>query len=184
MDMSIFNNKSLTIHKQRNFFILLCLSSILINILLSIKITISENKIIVVPGISQQMTIGDSSVSESYITEMASMLLSLLLDLSESDIGFKKEHVFKYVTEGSYLEISKYFEEQEAKVRKFKIATYFTPKKFVVNTKQLSVVADGILHTRFGNDGKEDKNVRCELSLKYSGGVLRLSRFKVDEVKS
>lgn len=183
MDMRILQDRNFNIYKQRNFFILLCIGSILVNVLLSVKIVVSENKLVMVPGINQEFVIGDRFVSKSYIEEISSMFLSSLLDLSPTDVGLKRDNIFKYTTESSYLDISKYFDDTIEKIKKFKISTYFTPRKFTINEKDLLVTVEGVLHTRFGDDGSEDKNVRCELSLKYTGGLLRLAKFKIDEVK-
>jgi type IV conjugative transfer system protein TraE len=177
MKHEIFISSSEALYRQRNM--LLCLSILLLvtNILLGIKVFRLDQRIILVPGIKDNMTVSKGGVSSSYLQGMTDMFLSTLMDLNEANVHIKKETVLRHSIGNGYTEISNYFDKQIEDIKKFKISTHFTPKKWKINDKRLEVQVFGILYSRFGEDGRDEKEVTCVLKFDYSNGIPMIKEF-------
>jgi hypothetical protein len=98
MESYIQRQNIASVAKQRNLFLGISLASILSCLLLSFKISTMEQTTILSPGINQEMTISSTGVSRSYLEEMSTMLLPLLLDLDFDSIDWKRETLLEYVS--------------------------------------------------------------------------------------
>jgi hypothetical protein len=177
MEQKVLISSHDKVFKQRNFFIITSSILLISNLLLCLKTIYSDNKVIMVPGISQEMTVHGNSVSQGYLEEMSHMFLAHLLDLTPKDVAYKKERVLKYTTANGFRDIAKYFDEQINRLNKFKISTHFTPTQLSIDMQSLQVTAKGILTSHFGKEGEEEKEISCTLSFEYKGGILRLKEF-------
>jgi conjugal transfer pilus assembly protein TraE len=166
--------------RQRNFFAA-CLGICLIaNFLLALKISATNQKIIMIPGITREMSVDDHGVSRSYLEESALLYTSALLDLTPNTIESKKELVLKHVSKRSIeslKSLKKYFAKTETSYKKFKMSTFFAPKKMHVNAELLEVVVEGMLVSNFGKRGIEEKSVKYKISFDYSAHHLYLKGF-------
>lgn len=167
--------------KQRNLFLCFALLLGLSNLMLSFKLSNMEERIIMVPGIREEMSIVGSSVSESYLEESALLFLSCLLDLTPDIIEHKRDLVLKYTSHSDpkwIANIKEYFNSAIEQHKKFKLSTYFTPKRMSIDTKNMQVVAHGILNSSFGKAGYESKQIGYLLEFELVGGHLKLRQFK------
>ena len=80
--------------------------------------------------------------------------------------------------------IQSYFSDSKEKYKKFTLSTYFSIKSLKVDSKNLQVIAAGILTSRFGDKGFEVTPASYLLSYEWAGRQLRLKEFvKVKEDK-
>lgn len=168
------------VRKQRNLFLLVATILLVGNLLLSLKIFSLEEKIIMVPGISQEISVTNGQVSRSYLEESSLLFLSSLLDLTPDTVAHKRDMVLKYTSSRSQQEmqnIKNYFIEAEEEHKKFNMSTYFTPNKLEANVKNLEVVAIGILSSNFGKNGWESKKTSFVLKFEFVAGHLKLREF-------
>lgn len=168
------------VRRQRNLFLSLLLITIISNLLLVIKISSVEERIIMVPGISQEMSVTDGRVSSGYLEESAMLFLSALLDLTPDTVEHKRNMVLKYTSsvDPKYLkQIKNYFASSESEHKRFKLSTYFTPKSIQLNEKKLRVLASGMLISSFGKKGYEQREAHYLLSFELVGGHLKLKEF-------
>jgi type IV conjugative transfer system protein TraE len=167
--------------KQRNLFLLLTLLLSGSVLLLGMRLATFDQKIVLVPGISRQMTVSSNDVSSSYLEETALLFLSHLLDISASDIAHKKELVLKYTSysnEAYSKAINDYFAASSLEYSKFDLSTHFTVKNLEIDQKNMTVLANGVLTSRYGKKGHESRPEVYKISFEYSGGLLRLKEFE------
>jgi type IV conjugative transfer system protein TraE len=167
--------------KQRNLFLLLTLISSSSVLLLGTRLATFDQKVVLVPGISRQMTVSGNDVSGSYLEETALLFLSHLLDISAGDINHKKELVLKYTSysNSDYSKaINDYFAAACMEYSKFDLSTHFTVKNLQIDQKEMAVVANGVLTSWYGKKGHESREESYRISFEYNGGLLRLKGFE------
>lgn len=167
--------------KQRNLFLLLTLLLASSVLLLSMRLATFDQKIVLVPGISRQMSVSSNDVSSSYLEETALLFLSHLLDISASDIAHKKELVLKYTSysdEAYSKAINDYFAVASLDYSKFDLSTHFTVKNLRIDQKNTAVIANGVLTSWYGKKGHQSRPESYKISFEYSSGLLRLKEFE------
>jgi len=180
MEMKFAISNLSQVIRQRNLFLVGMIFMLIANVVLSIKILFSDQKIIMVPGLRQEVMVSKNRISHSYLEEMTLVFLSNLLDLSPKDIAYKKALVMKYTSasnEKVMKEVAEYFAIAEEKYKKFDLTTYFTVKNMELDTEELKVLVHGILTSSYGKRGFESKAEDYFLEFEFSGGVLRLKSF-------
>ncbi len=172
--------KNIAIIRQRNFFAGCMALALGANFLLSSKLATSTEKLIMVPGIAQEMSVDNSRVSQGYLEETSLLFISALLDLTPSTVESKKEIILKYASLRSsqaLRSLQEYFANVIAQHQKFQLSTFFAPKKLHVDSKNLQVIVQGVLTSTFGKRGFEEREVKYRLSFDYIGGHLMLKEF-------
>jgi type IV conjugative transfer system protein TraE len=166
--------------RQRNLFLVLTLMLSITLAVLSVKLMSSDEKIVLVPGLSQQVWVENKGVSKGYLEETTLMYLPLLLDLNPEIIQHKVGVIFKYISQSDpkYMKnIQEYFANAKEKYKKFGLSTYFSAKNLEVDIKALTVTANGTLTSRYGERGFETQAASYSLSYEWLGGHLRLKEF-------
>ena len=166
--------------QQRNFFVVGVIILAISNFLLCLKIFLKEEKIIMVPGITREMSIIEGKVSNSYLEESSLLFLSTLLDLTPDTVKHKRDIILKYISGTSQKELQEikdYFSKAETEHIKFTMSTYFTPIKLDLFTRELKVIAEGKLTSNFGKKGYESRDAKYYLSFELVAGHLKLKEF-------
>ena len=166
--------------RQRNFLLLLVIVSVFSVAALSLKLITTEEKVILAPGLNQEVWTSDKGVSISYLEETSAMYLPLLLDLTSDSIDWKKELLMNHVSQSDakYMRlINEYFAATKEKYKRFSLSTHFAVKSFKVNQKELTVKASGQLTSRFGERGVQSIPAVYGLSFEWRSGKLLLKEF-------
>lgn len=166
--------------RQRNLFLLLTILLGVTSAALSLKITLQEERIIMVPPLSTEVMISNRKVSSGYLEQMTMVFLNSLLDLSAADVLHKRDMILKYTSNSSLSfskKINEYFADAAEKYKNFDLVTYFTVKNMEIDEAQGEVIAHGILTSRYGKHGFESIATSYRLSFEFSGGYLRLKEF-------
>lgn len=169
-----------TVARQRNIFMLLCMISICTSLIIGVKMIMSEERVILVPGLNQEVWANKDGVSASYLEEAASMYLSLLLDLDYTSIDWKRERLLSHVSQSdvAYMKgLTEYFGRTKDKYKQFSLSSHFAVKKLETSQKDLTVKAYGQLISRFGEKGFESVPVVYGLSFEWLSGKLLLKEF-------
>lgn len=177
--VSLINLESIS--KQRNLFVGLTLFLSVSLMLISIRLATMDEKTILVPGLTQEVWTKEGGVSASYLEESTLMYLPLLLDLNPEIIDHKAAVIFKYVSQSDAIYMKKvqdYFAEAAKKYRQFALSTYFSVKNLEVDAKGLEVKANGVLTSRYGEEGFETTKISYLLKFEWTGGKLRLKEFE------
>lgn len=167
--------------RQRNLFVGLSLLLSVSLMLVSIKLVTTDEKTILVPGLTQEVWTKEGGVSTSYLEEATLMYLPLLLDLNPEIIDHKASVIFKYVSQSdtSYMKkMQDYFADAAKKYRQFSLSTYFSVKNLELDAKKLQVKANGVLTSRCGEEGFETNKISYLLKYEWLGGKLRLKEFE------
>jgi type IV conjugative transfer system protein TraE len=178
IETSQINNSRVV--RQRNLFLTLTILLSISLSALSIKMLTSEERIIMIPSLTSEITISKSKVSSSYLEQMSMVFLNALLDLSESDVLHKRDLILKYTSnsdKGFAKKINEYFAEASTKYKTFDLVTYFTVKNMEIDEQSGEVIAHGTLTSRYGRHGYESRALSYRLSFEFSGGFLRLKEF-------
>lgn len=168
------------ISRQRNFFLALSMMLVVCLFLVSLKLAVSEERTILVPGLQQEVWVSKEGVASSYLEQNAVMYLPMLLDLDATSIDWKRDRVLEYVStsDAQYLKgLSEYFAKVKEHYTKFSLSTHFALKKLITNPKTLTVTAYGQLISRFGNRGFEQESVAYSIKYDWIGGRLLLKEF-------
>lgn len=166
--------------RQRNLFLILTTLLCVSCLGLSAKLLTSNEKVILVPSLSQEIWTSNNGVSKGYLEETSLMYLPLLLDLNSEIIDYKAAIIFKYISQSdpTYMKnIQDYFADSKETYKKFALSTYFSIKNLEVDSKNLQVIAAGMLTSRFGDKGFEVSPTSYQLSYEWLGGQLRLKEF-------
>jgi hypothetical protein len=182
MDQTLVFNNLKTIIRQRNIMLVTAGAMLAANIMLALGLLTINREIIMVPGIVQEYRISGSKVSSSYLEEMSHMFLSGLLDLTPENIKYKKELVLKYTMAGGIETVNNYFAQAQEQHERFQFSTYYSVKSLEIYPEKMEVKATGILNSRFGRSGYEEKSIMYLLKFEMQGGLLRLKSFTlIDE---
>lgn len=182
MEQTLVLSNLKRITKQRNIGLLAFGIMLLTNLLLALGIISNHREIIMVPGITQEFKISGNKVSSSYLEEMSHMFLSGLLDLTPENVKYKKDLVLKYTMADSVSVINKYFAEAQEQHEKFELHTYYSVKSMEIWSDKMEVKSYGILNSRFGRSGYDEKPIQYLLRYEMNGGILRLKSFTlIDE---
>lgn len=181
MEVNIASSEIKRISRQKILFLGLTIVLTVSILLLSIKIALTDQRIIMVPSINQSMTVSEESVSRGYLEEMSALVfLPGLLDLNAKTINYKRDLILKYTSQSdrSYMKaVIEYFADSRDRYTKFDLSTHFTPKNMEIDTKSLTVKANGILTSLYGKRGLETSLVSYLISYEWIGGQLRLKEF-------
>lgn len=180
MEKSIIFKNIDQVSKQRNFFIVLLSLISFVCAGLVIKLITTQERVILVPGLNQEVWIANDGVSSSYLEEAASMYLPLLLDLTADGIDWKKEKLFTHVSSSDpkYMKsLNEYFARTKEKYKQFGLSTHFAVKSFEVDKKNMVVKASGQLVSRYGERGFQSIPAVYGIAFEWVSGKLKLTEF-------
>lgn len=166
--------------RQRNLFLVLLLGSVFSLSIVSLKLAMTSERVIMVPSLGRDMWVSDLGVSVSYIEEAAAMYLPLLLDLDADSIDWKKELLMTHVSKNdpSHMKaINDYFAATKERYKQFTLSTHFAVKSFEVDAKNMAVKASGTLISRFGERGYSSIPATYGLNFEWVAGKLLLKEF-------
>lgn len=90
MQEKILSDQAKMLARQRGLFLILTLMLSFICCGLTLKLITTRDKTILVPGLAQEVWLGQGKVSEGYIEEVSLMYLSMLLDLNKDVVSYKE----------------------------------------------------------------------------------------------
>ena len=153
--------------KQRNLFMVLTLLLAGSCLLISLRLASFDQKVVLVPGLSREMSVSGSTVSSGYLEETALLFLSHLLDISANDISHKRELVLKYTSYSNPVyskQINDYFAYATQEYQRFDLSTHFTVKNLEIDQRNMQVIARGVLTSFYGKKGQETKELVYQVS--------------------
>lgn len=180
MEKSVVIKNMDVVARQRNLLLVLLIATSISCSALSMMLMNQTEKIVLVPGLNQEVWVTDKGVSGSYLEEAAAMYLPMLLDLESGSIDWKKERLMTYVSQSdpSYMqELIRYFDSTKEKYKKFSLSTHFAVKSFETDEQKLIVKASGQLVSRFGERGYHNLPAVYALSFEWVAGKLLLKSF-------
>ncbi|MCP3848689.1 MAG: hypothetical protein GY694_00420 [Gammaproteobacteria bacterium] len=182
MKIEIAKKNIVMISRQRNLFIVLSVVSAFACMVLSFCLLTTEQQIVMIPGISKEMNVSNKSVSINYLESATDEIIPMLVDLDYDSIDRKKEKLLNIVSTSDprYMrELMEYFTRVKGQYKSFQLSTRFAVKRYRADSNKLTVVASGVLESRYGNQGVDRKWVNYLLSYDWVGGKLLLKEFRI-----
>lgn len=178
MEISILANKQQNLLLQRNLLAVIGGILLLSNLLLGIHILTSERQVYIVPAhLGKDVIVSNKRLSSSYLEEMSIFYLNLLLGLNEANIDYNKDIILRHIHPSFYNHISNFLEQEKKRYQDYRLSTYFKLTKLIVDDKNLSVLAEGILTSYYSNNSKSIDKITYRIEYDYSGGVLTIKNF-------
>lgn len=180
MEQQIFKVRTINLIRQRNLFASISICGLIISLLLTVFLLLRSERVILVPGLNQEVWVADSGVSRSYLEENAGMYLPMLLDIDANSIEWKKDQLMRYVVHSDLACVkafNQYFASALAKYKEFSLSTHFALKKLDIYPEDLKVIAHGELISRFGAHGVTNERKKYSLDFAWVGGKLLLKQF-------
>jgi len=180
MEKKVLTKNIDQVARQRNLFMLISIICVWVILLLSTKLMLTKEKVILVPGLNQEVWTDETGVSSSYLEESAAMYLPLLLDLNADSIDWKKEQLMSHISQSDekYMRLmNEYFAKAKEKYKQFSLSTHFAVKNFEVNPKKMTVKATGQLTSRYGERGFQNIPATYGLGFEWITGKLMLTEF-------
>lgn len=177
-EIAISNIKHIS--SQRNLFLLLTLALSITSASLAMKLLKTDQRTILIPGLSQEVWVENGGVSKSYLEESTNMYLPMLLNLNKDVINYNAGKVFKYISQSDprYLnKLQEYFVDVKDKYTKFNLSTHFTTKNMEIDSKKLTVLIHGTLTVIYGENGFELIPKSYKLTFEWISGSLRIKEF-------
>lgn len=168
------------LHTQRLVlcFVLVCL--LISNMFLAGLVFSQKSKTILVPPfLNKTVSLEGDSFSKSYIEEMTSFFIYLLLELSKDSISYKSERLLRHVDADSYETLKMYFKEEEKKLKDYNLKTSFTVTKLSVHNDNLGADITGVLKSFFVGEGEKESQASFRIRYKDEYGRLFIKRFDV-----
>jgi len=183
MDPLSIQRDSQRLFLQRNLLIVIGGALLITNVILAACLYGHTDRTIIVPAqLNQEVSLSGAEFSESYMEEMTTFFLGLLLDLTPDNVEYKSSLVLKHVAPGSYNDLKKYFKEEAEKHKKYSLATHFSVTAISVSSAMEREVT-GMLTSRFGDTGKKDQQVSYRIGYRNKNGRLLLEKFELLEEK-
>lgn len=177
MNIARISKDNQRLYLQRNILLVIAVVLLLSNLFLSIWVFGRKERTIIIPALSEKVSVRGGEFSESYIEQMTIFFVELLLDLTAENIKYKTQILLKHVASENYHSFLKHYKEEEERYRKYRVATKFDIKGMRILEGGKRVEIDGLLSSRFGEESMRQKEVVYEARYKKGGGRILLEGF-------
>jgi len=176
---SVWKENLHSLFKQRNAALVLALGMMVTNIMLGVKVLVSNEKIIVVPAYLKQSFWAEGEViSKEYLEEMTVFFASMMLNVSPESLKYQGDVVLKYVSPELHAPLKQRLFAEEEKMRKQNLTTSFKPKEVQVDMDKGEAVISGILTQYVSGQKVGQVSEKYRACYGYSSGILLLKEFE------
>lgn len=163
---------------QRNAACLVAAALLFSTSLLSIAAFRKNEKTVLVPlGFQSNMEISNKEISASYLEEMTSFYLAMLLDVTPKNVTYRFRQILKHTAPASYHSMEKYLKDEEKKYKSYNLSTSFVVEDMDILPDSLSVVVKGRLTSKFIEKGTFEKAATYKISYENVRGMLLIKEF-------
>lgn len=164
------------VSRQRGVFFALFITTLAINIFLSMAVLYKKETVILVPGLEHEYKFTDGELSKAYIGDTINIVTSNLFDLTARNIDFKQKSIEKFTDPSFYNQLQDYFQHHRKQIKDYKLSTAFSTQEVSIDTKARTIVVDGIHYAFFGKD-MEQKAKRFIFKYRVKGKRLYITSF-------
>ena len=185
MQLTHYKSRLQQILAQRNGYPVLAVLLTGVCLLLAISVCrlIGRERIVITPPVvNQAFWVEARAVSPEYLSQMASFIAQLRLNLTPSNAVYQQETLLRYTDPAYYGDLKNELVSEAEQLEKTHTNLIFYPVEVVVNTQQLTANIIGDLSATVGNDHLPVQRIRYQLNFRYSEGRLWLTAFK--EIKN
>jgi conjugal transfer pilus assembly protein TraE len=170
---------------QRNGYLVLAalLAGVCLLLTISVCRLIGRERIVITPPVvNQAFWVEAKAVSPEYLSQMASFLAQLRLNLTPGNAAYQQETLLRYTDPAYYGDLKNELVSEAGQLEKTHTSLIFYPVEVTVDVKQLAADITGDLSATVGNDHLPVQRIRYQLQFRYSEGRLWLKSF--EEIKT
>jgi conjugal transfer pilus assembly protein TraE len=138
----------------------------------------NERIVITPPTINKTFWVQRDAVSASYLYEMGDYAAGLMLNITPSNIDYKKEAVLAHTSPSFHGVLKTRMELEADRIRRDNATLVFWPKTVTPDEKTMRVALFGSLHTYVNDRKVTDKEVSYLASFVFRGGQVVLDNFE------
>ena len=184
MQLTHYKSRLQGILAQRNGYLVLAALLALVSVLLAVSVCrlIGRERIVITPPIvNQAYWVEAKAVSPEYLSQMASFLAQLRLNLTPGNAAYQQETLLRYTDPSYYGDLKNELVNEAEQLAKTHTSLIFYPVEVTVDAKQLTAQLTGDLSATVGNDHLPVQRIHYQLQFRYSEGRLWLKSF--EEIK-
>lgn len=186
--MSYFNeSQTLSLKKKLNFYLFSSITLLASNVLLAglCWYTLVHQKIEVTPFFGGEGYVkSDTSVDGRYLTQVTENFINARLNVTPHNIKANHKRLLNYVDSSVYHNVSTQLLNEQKKVTKQHISSYFDIESITPNTSKLNVEVIGTLRRFVGQRALHSEKRLYLLTYKYHLGRLSIQNFECKKVFS
>lgn len=139
----------------------------------------SERTVVVPPAIERTFWVTRDKASREYLEEMAAFVAWLVLDVSPSNVDWKRNVLLNYVLPAEHGVVKSRLDLEADRLRRNNASTSFLLQQLVADEASQSVVLLGRLRRSInGSDIGEPQTRRYRVQFAYEGGRIHVRSFK------
>lgn len=178
MDPFVLDKKLQQALIQRNTMCAFTLILLGCSMLLSVAVFTKSEKTVLVPaGLQKEVEVSGYEASSGYVEEMTNFFVTMLLDVTPSDVDYKFKLILKHVSPDSYHALEKHLKEEAQKYKKYNLSTTFIIDEIKMLDSSLEVLVIGKLTSKFLESGSFEKKATYKISYKNVRGRLFIKEF-------
>ncbi len=181
MQLTHYKSRLQEILAQRNGYLVLAALLALVSLLLTISVCrlIGRERIVITPPVvNQAFWVEARAVSPEYLSQMASFLAQLRLNLTPGNAVYQQETLLRYTDPAYYGDLKNELVSEAEQLEKTHTSLIFYPVEVTVDTQQLTAQMTGNLSATVGNDHLPAQRIHYQLQFRYSEGRLWLKSFE------
>jgi conjugal transfer pilus assembly protein TraE len=185
MQLTHYKSRLQGILAQRNGYLVLAALLALVSLLLTVSVCrlIGRERIVITPPVvNQAFWVEAKAVSPEYLSQMASFLAQLRLNLTPGNAAYQQETLLRYTDPAYYGDLKNELVSEAGQLEKTHTSLIFYPVEVAVDAKQLTAQLTGDLSATVGNDHLPVQRIHYQLQFRYSEGRLWLKSF--EEIKT
>lgn len=187
MEYKFSEEKNKELKRKNNILIKLCFLMVLCNVLyvLLLKYEWDKKQVVLVPmNLYKSAEIGQSSVSSSYLEQVAIFLSSQRLDVTPKTIHQNTLLILSHTDPRYYSDFKRVLNKEEGTIIEKDISSAFYIRELKVDTSKLIVLMSGDLRRWVGERfiGSSDKTYKMKFS--HVGNKILLTSFTEDQGKN
>lgn len=185
MQLTHYKSRLQDILAQRNGYLVLAALLALVSVLLTVSVCrlIGRERIVITPPVvNQAFWVEAQAVSPEYLSQMASFLAQLRLNLTPGNAAYQQETLLRYTDPAYYGDLKNELVSEAEQLEKTHTSLIFYPVAVAVDAKQLTAQITGDLSATIGNDHLPVQRIEYRLQFRYTEGRLWLKSF--DEMKN
>lgn len=181
--MNIEQKTSALTKEKKNRVVLLGISGVLmvvtlmqsVTIVLLLRYAMSHHEThFIPPKISQEFSISEAGVSESYLRDMTNFLTQLRFNITPSSVTVQFNALLGYVAPTLYGEFRAQLVKEVELINHEHLSSAFYPANFEIDSKHLSVKVSGQMKRFVGADQMSEVRETFLVNYAYEYGLLKL----------
>lgn len=179
MKIETVSNSIQTITRQRNLLAFSCLTLIVTLLLNTINNLTTNKSVVLIPSsVNSEMTISESTLSDSYIETVARDIITTYSNITPSNIEYSNEAILKFVSSNLYSSLKKDLEARKDDIIRKGISQNFFIREIVVDSETKKAIIAGDLKIFIGDKLTSTEEKIYSLAFNLKSLIIKLIEFR------